>query len=94
MNFEDAKCKYHQQLRNAKHRGKEFKLTFEEWCQIWVDSGKWEQRGCKRGQYVMSRKGDVGAYEIGNVFIQLTESNASQGALLQPPWNKGMRKAS
>lgn len=51
------------------------KLTFEEWLQIWVDSGHLHERGRKRGQYVMSRVNDLGSYEVGNVFIQTGKQN-------------------
>lgn len=47
-----------------------FLLTFEEWLKIWVDSGHWEERGSSKGKYCMSRKNDLGNYEVGNVFIQ------------------------
>lgn len=57
----------------------EFKLTFEQWCKVWSDSGKFDQRGCRRGQYVMSRRNDLGHYEEGNVFIQLHSENVRQG---------------
>lgn len=53
------------------------KLTFEEWFEIWVSSGHWMDRGVHKGQYVMSRKNDLGSYEVGNVFIQRTEQNLS-----------------
>ena len=57
----------------------EFRLSFDEWCKVWLDSGKFDQRGCRKGQYVMSRYDDLGHYEAGNVFIQLHSDNISQG---------------
>jgi len=56
----------------------EFKMTFEEWFKIWHESGHFLERGNKRGEYCMSRYHDIGHYEVGNVFIQLTTSNTSQ----------------
>ena len=56
----------------------EFRLTFEEWLKIWVDSGHLHERGCKHGQYVMARFNDVGHYEVGNVFIQLAKENVRE----------------
>jgi hypothetical protein len=76
-----AKQKYNEQKYRAKSRGIEFILTFEEWWDIWQQSGKWEQRGCKKGCYVMSRIGDTGSYSINNVFIQLHDLNAKDGQL-------------
>ena len=54
----------------------EFRLTFEEWCQIWLESGKIDQMGCRKGQYVMSRFNDIGHYEIGNVEIKTCSENS------------------
>jgi len=71
--------KYACHKSKAKHRGIEFKLTYEQWWSIWQQSGKWEQRGPGIGQYVMSRINDKGAYEIGNVFIQPASENKQQG---------------
>lgn len=53
----------------------EFNLTFEEWLRIWVESGHLHERGCRKGQYVMSRKGDIGNYEVGNVEIKQQSDN-------------------
>ncbi len=71
------KEKYNQHKRNATRRGIEFLLTFEEWLNIWTQSGKLDQRGLKRGQYVMCRNGDQGPYAVGNVYIDLNEINAA-----------------
>ncbi len=56
----------------------EFKLSFDEWLTIWLESGFWEKRGCGQGQYVMSRYNDVGDYELNNVFIQLHAENTKE----------------
>jgi hypothetical protein len=61
--------KYKIQFDRARQRGIEWRLTFEEWCEVWRESGRWEQRGRHRGQYVMARFGDVGPYERGNIKI-------------------------
>ena len=55
------------------------KLSFEEWLDIWEKSGKWDLRGRGKGKYCMSRKNDIGHYEIGNVEIKLFTSNSSEG---------------
>lgn len=54
---------------NAKQRGVEFLLTFDEWWGIWEKSGKWKRRGNRNGRYVMCRIHDEGPYAVGNVFI-------------------------
>ena len=70
---EYTKYRHHKNL--AKGRNIPFDLTFEEWWSIWQDSGKWEQRGRKRGQYVMSRFNDIGPYAKDNVEIKTQEDN-------------------
>lgn len=72
------KGRYATHKSNAKTRGIEWKLTFEEWMEIWENSGKYEERGRTRGSYVMARILDMGPYEKGNVKIILTEKNSSE----------------
>jgi hypothetical protein len=69
------KHKYHCHKGKAKQRGIPFELTFDEWWDIWQESGKWEQRGRHKDQYCMSRVNDCGGYEFGNVFIQCHADN-------------------
>jgi hypothetical protein len=76
--------KYACHKSKAKARGVEFNLTYEEWWDIWEKSGKWNQRGCRKGQYVMSRYNDMGAYEVGNVFIQTQTENRREAMLGKP----------
>jgi hypothetical protein len=80
---------YSKQKSNAKSRSINFTLTFEEWWDIWQQSGKWEERGKKKGQYVMSRKGDTGPYAIGNVFIQTCNQNCREANKGKPGTFKG-----
>ena len=61
----------------------DMKLTFEQWLQIWVDSGKIHQRGKRIGEYCMCRKDDIGHYEIGNVYIDLASKNSSMAPVAQ-----------
>ena len=69
---------YHSHRGSAKKRGIPFHFSFEEWVHWWESElgGNWLQlRGCRRGQYVMARLGDKGAYENGNVKCVLVEAN-------------------
>lgn len=66
---------YQMHVANSKRRGIPFKLTFDEWISIWKRSRKFPSRGRGPGKYVMSRIGDVGAYEVGNVKIILWSKN-------------------
>ena len=65
----DIKQKFWAQRQSARNRKITWNLTFDEWWDIWQQSGHWNNRGVHKGQYCMSRIGDVGSYEIGNVFI-------------------------
>lgn len=69
----------HQRTAAIGRRGIEWKLTLPEWWAIWEESGHWHQRGIGRG-YMMCRKGDVGPYEVGNVFIAPGFENLSAAA--------------
>jgi len=85
---------YTQQKSNAKQRGVEFVLTFDEWKQIWLYSGKWEQRGRGAEKYCMCRVGDAGCYQVGNVFIGLGKHNVRDGNLGKLDSNETKRKKS
>jgi hypothetical protein len=68
----------------AKHRNIEFYLTYDEWLDIWTESGKLQFRGVGKGKFVMSRYNDIGAYEKNNVFIQEFGKNVTEGLLGKP----------
>ena len=67
--------RYGQHKSRARHSNIPFTLTFEEWYDIWLKSGHYEERGNGPTNYVMSRYGDKGGYEVGNVFIQTKSQN-------------------
>lgn len=69
---------YYLHLRGAEHRGIRFTLTFDEWVAIWKASGHFHERGVWKGQYVMARFGDKGAYEVGNVKIVTNQQNIAE----------------
>lgn len=69
---------FHKHKRNSDSRGIDFRLTFIAWLSIWQASGKLDQRGRGKGKYVMSRINDAGAYELGNVHIQLATENSRE----------------
>lgn len=74
-NLKDMRAKYTRQMWNAKRRDIKWDISFEKWCQIWQDSGKWEERGRGPGGYVMARRDDTGAYSAENVEIQSLSEN-------------------
>ncbi len=69
---------YWAQKNNAALRRIKFKLTFEQWLQVWQESGHLHERGRLSQQYCMARFGDQGAYEVGNVKIITTEENCKE----------------
>ena len=69
--------RYIQQKCQADHRGIGWLFTFDTWWKMWEESGKWNERGRKTGQYCMARKGDIGPYSPENVDIILVTKNSS-----------------
>lgn len=69
----------------------EFLMTFREWAALWLQTDAngvsyWDNRGTKNASnYVMSRKGDVGNYEVENVVIQTHSQNVVEAREWQ--WN-------
>lgn len=59
-------------------RGIEFNLTLPEWWKIWCESGKFERRGKRNDQYVMSRHNDIGPYSTENVRIITVKENRNE----------------
>lgn len=56
---------YSFQKCTAKYRGIEWQFTYDQWIDWWGDDIA--NRGCRRGQLVMARNGDVGPYHPDNV---------------------------
>jgi hypothetical protein len=78
------------QRNHARRRGVEWKLLFWEWWEIWCASGKWEKRGRGAGHFCMCRKGDEGAYEKSNVYIDTVVHNSTLGRTLS--FERGTKK--
>jgi Zn-finger nucleic acid-binding protein len=86
---------YFQQKRNARGRGIEFSISFDDWWRIWQDSGHWDDRGRLSKQYVMARKGDVGPYSKDNVKIVTHADNVREfhtGKYVSPKTRAILRK--
>lgn len=83
-----------QQKSSAKARGIAFLITFDEWKKVWLESGKWEKRGCGANKYCMCRIGDIGAYEVGNVFIEKNKINVHDGNYGKPDSDETKAKKS
>jgi hypothetical protein len=72
------KLAFNSQKCGAAKRGISFEMTFEEWLQVWRESGKIDLRGQGRGKFCMGRYNDSGPYKIGNVKIITHEQNLSE----------------
>lgn len=66
---------YQSQARKARRRGVGFTISFEEWRAWWLVDDRWSNRGLKRGQFVMARKGDAGPYDLSNIYLATSEQN-------------------
>ena len=73
---------YQSHAHSSKSRGIPFAFTILGWCLWWKHElariGPHARRGLQRGQYVMARKGNQGAYEPGNVECILATDNTAQ----------------
>ena len=77
--YKDPRTAFANHIHSASTRGIPFKLTFDEWWSLWADH--YAQRGVHKGQRVMCRTADKGAYEVGNVRIATVAENAQERSL-------------
>jgi DNA-binding XRE family transcriptional regulator len=66
------------QKRHAKDRNIPFLFSYSEWLEMWLISGKWENRGKQRGCFQMCRFGDEGAYSPRNCYIGSVADNQKE----------------
>ncbi len=73
--LEKYKSKIHSTVGRVDKLGNaiEMRLTYEEFKILWAEFGRLPGH-----PYVISRKDDIGHYEINNVFIQHTRDNSTQ----------------
>ena len=69
---------YGDQKRHAEARGIEWAFTYEEWLEMWLVSGRWQERGRRLDQFCMCRFGDEGPYSRKNCFISTGQENLMQ----------------
>lgn len=72
------KRRFIQQRANARNRGVSWELTWDEWRDWWLATGRVDERGRMRGQWVMGRPYDSGPYAIGNLMCLRAEDNVRQ----------------
>lgn len=83
---------YFDQRHNAARRKVKWLFEFHTWKQWWIDTGKWDQRGKGRNNYVMARNGDTGPYAPWNVKCVTVAENgyeANVGFRRNPSGRKG-----
>lgn len=85
---------YVSQRHSAAVRGIDWQLTFSEWIDVWKSSGRLALRGVGVGRYCMCRRGDVGPYAAGNVFIALATENSRDGLSVAVERTPSMRDGS
>jgi hypothetical protein len=83
---------FQKQRASAKRRGVRFLLSFEEWMELWEQSGFWPQRGKGADKYVMAREGDRGPYAVGNVKIITGRENLDHKTLRPSARSRMSRK--
>lgn len=61
----------------AKQRNIDWNFTYQSWIDWWGDDIA--NRGCRSGQLVMARNGDIGPYHPDNVSKKTCNENISEG---------------
>jgi len=79
----NLKSAFYSQRFRAKKRNINWDLTFKEWLDIWLSSGKLHLRGKGKHNFCMCRYNDIGDYTKSNVYID----NFSNNNKLQHIWN-------
>lgn len=74
----ETKEAYFAQKHRAANRGIAWHFTFDSWCDLWIESGKWKQRGKGGNQYCMARLFDLGEYSADNVKIITNTANTKE----------------
>lgn len=73
-----------QQRNQAQWREEGWTISFEDWKQIWDQSGQWHNRGRERGCYCMTRKDVYEPWTPENVHVITREEHAlQQGQLVK-----------
>jgi hypothetical protein len=76
-----------QQRNQAQWRGEGWHISFEEWKQLWDESGQWELRGRVKGTWCMSRRDWNEPWTVDNTQVITREEHARlQGDALASGW--------
>ena len=93
IKVKNLKSAYFYHKSNSATRNIQFLLTYDEWLQIWKDSGHLHERGCHKDQYVMARFGDMGPYSVENVKIILHKQNIQEAQAGRAKASKGVPRS-
>ena len=74
VDIKQAKAKFSNQKGQSKRRGIAWELTFEQWLEWW--GRDLDRRGNGPLDLQMCRHGDVGSYELGNIYKGTSKDNA------------------
>lgn len=72
---------YSNHKADAKRRGIPFLFSYQEWLEVWENSGHLHHRGRGRDKFCMARFGDSGPYSKANVKIIKFSENITEGHL-------------
>lgn len=82
--------KYTRQKAQANYRGIPWELTYDEWFQLWDNSGKLDSRGATGADsYCMCRTNDTGPYASHNVRIDTFGNNMREAQYTRYQQHKG-----
>jgi hypothetical protein len=71
----EAKSKYYAHRSRARASNIDWNLTFDEWYNWWLSTGKWSQRGTGSNCYHMCRYNDTGPYSLDNIYCDTAKNN-------------------
>ena len=77
---------YKSQKHNALNCGYVWLITFPQWAQIWMESGKWGERGLARDMYVLGRKDRLKPFTADNVEVVSLGQNSAKNDWA---WSRG-----
>lgn len=83
MRASGAVTAYTRHRASAGERGIAWEFSLASWWRVWVESGRWGQRGTRTGMYVMARWGDEGPYAPSNVRITTNRVNLQEAAAIR-----------